>query len=61
MIVYYHNYHNYTFKGCNGGPARQQFKQKGEPSEFRQFFQLKIEKSDFHPKMTALASFHPKL
>ena len=36
-----------------GRPARQQqFRQKGEPSEFRQFFQLKIEKSDFYPKMT---------
>ena len=37
-----------------GGPARQQFRQKGEPSKFRQFFQLKIEKSDVYPKMTAL-------
>ena len=38
----------------NGGPARQQFRQKREPSEFRQFFQLQIEESDFYPKMTAL-------
>ena len=37
-----------------GGLARQQFRQKGEPSEFRQIVQLKFEKSDFYPKMTAL-------
>ena len=37
-----------------GGPARQQFRQKREPSEFRQIFQLKIEESDFYPKMAAL-------
>ena len=39
-----------------GGPARQlqQFRQKGEPSELRQFFQIKIKKSDFYPKMTTL-------
>ena len=41
-----------------GGPGRQQFRQKGEPSEFRQFFNWKLKNLIFIPKWPPWSNYN---